>query len=848
MTRLWEWVRVGLRDLGGDVRRFGLIITSLALGTAIVVMVGATGTSLRATMERDAALILGGDVEFARTDRDADGAELAILAGLGDVAHVVELAVRGTANDKSALIDLVAVSANYPLRGEVDAPGRTGGQTVPDLLARQNGRFGILVNAVLLDRLGVSVGDAISIGGADIEVRGTLRALPDSAVRGFRLGLTALVADAALFEIGQVTPPLPGLLTRHKYKVLRAADKTEADQDALRAQLGPAWSARTPRDAAGSMVRYYDQFLAYLLIVGLLALMIGGVGVSNGITAHITERQRAVAILRSLGATRMRVFVHYLTHVAVLAGLGGALGLVIGIAATLGSLPLIGGAIGVPITIHLDLAQLAATVAFTLLAAFAFAYLPLTQAQAVSPATLFRSTNSALPPITFAGLMRPGLLLPLLLSVAGLILLAMSMTGRPQLTLWFALALIVALAVLQLPARGLRLLRGLSTTSNWRLLRQILRDISAPRANARSVLVSLGAALAVLLAIALTADSLTAHLGRVVGHDAPSFVATDLFEDEAETIAGLVETDPAFAGFAAMPMLRAELLQLKDWTAPQLKGMEQEDISALVAGPLPVTWQRDKPAGARLAAGDWWPPDYDGPPLVSLRATLRGPLGLSVGDKVVFQMFGERVEATIANFRDYAWQSGIGFLVTFSPGMIESYPATLLGNIVAAPGRETDVERTLAAQLPDVRFLPVGDALQQLGAVMGQLMLSVMLVGTVAVVNGLLVLTGTLAAGRKQREADAIVQRVLGATRRDLMRRFAVEFGVLGLAAGASAAAVGAVANWALGRFALGIETRFNVALAALLIGLGVALVVAAIHLTSRRVLSLPPARYLRGQ
>ena len=126
------------------------------------------------------------------------------------------------------------------------------------------------------------------------------------------------------------------------------------------------------------------------------------------------------------------------------------------------------------------------------------------------------------------------------------------------------------------------------------------------------------------------------------------------------------------------------------------------------------------PASSRLVEGRWWNASYEGPPLVSLHQSLKGGLGVRIGDTLTFSLFGEEVRAEIASFRDYSWQGGIDFLATFSPGVLDAYPATLLGAVTAARGAEEAVERDLATRFPDIRFIAIGATLEQITAALGQ--------------------------------------------------------------------------------------------------------------------------------
>ena len=323
MKRLVGWVRVGLTDLRGDMRRFGVLIACLALGSCVIAAVGSVGTSLIQVVERDAATLMGGDIEIARPDRDALPAELAYFDSLGEVAHVIDTNARAVTDEETAFIDLLSVDAPYPLRGELRSPQLPRGEKPAALLAAQDGVYGAIVDEVLFERLGIGLGDRFRIQNAEFEVRGTLTSLPDSAVRGFNLGLTVVISIEGLGSISDLRPPLPGLLTMHRYKIILDNNDYQATLAGIDENIGlEGWAYRSPREAAGSLVRYYNLFTSFLLIVGLSSLLVGGVGVSNGVTAYIGERQRSIATLRSLGATGSRIMVHFFAQIAVLTTIG----------------------------------------------------------------------------------------------------------------------------------------------------------------------------------------------------------------------------------------------------------------------------------------------------------------------------------------------------------------------------------------------------------------------------------------------------------------------------------------------------------------------------------------------
>lgn len=812
MRALLAAIRIGLLDMRGDMRRFGLLIICLAVGTALISGVSSVGASIRQAVEENAAVLMGGDVELSRADRQATPEELALISGFGKVSSVIDTNVRAEVGDADAFVDLISVGDSYPLLGAVGSAQLPAGETPFDFLAYRDGMFGALVNPLMLDQLSISIGDTLQIGGTDFQARGVLASLPDAAVRGFRLGLPAVITTDALAILSDRTSPLPGLGTFFRYKVLLTEGDADSGKAALEAALAdPSWTVRSAREGLGPMVRYYDLFMRFLVIVGLASLLIGGVSVWTSISAYVAERANVIAVLRSMGSGKARIFIHFFAQIAALAAIGVGIGLVIGAGTALLALPIIGGAVGVHLAPTLHVQPLLVAAGVGLITAFAFSYLPLQQAQTISPVTLFRSKGLAAPPIEWGKLLLSARILPLLFAGALFLWLAIVMTDDPMLVAAFGIVSILSVLLFQLGIVVARYALHRLPEPRNRVLRYALRNIATTGNNASSVVVSVGLALAMLVVVLVLQVNLrNEYLGASV-FDAPTLVASDLFPDEVETLQAMEDSGGDVTAFSATPMLRGALGALNDKPAALLQPRGPE-ASFLLSGEIPLTYRQHLPTTSKLVAGQWWANDYQGPPLVSLHQSLRSGLGVNLGDKLSFQIFGETITAEVANFRDYSWQGGIDFLATFSPGVLEAYPSTLLGAVTAAPGREEAVERMLATTLPDVRFIAIGATLEQITRALGQLSLAASLVGGLAVGNGLLVLIGSLATGRRQRQADAVITKVLGAKRFDVLVVSVLHYVLLAAFAALLATPLGIALAWILTMVLLDVDFALDAA------------------------------------
>ena len=350
-----------------------------------------------------------------------------------------------------------------------------------------------------------------------------------------------------------------------------------------------------------------------------------------------------------------------------------------------------------------------------------------------------------------------------------------------------------------------------------------------------------------LLVIVILSANLRNQLLGEVTKDAPTFVATDMFDDEIVDLEQFLDSTGVITNFQHSPMIRAAVTKVKGVPVEDITNISEE-TQYMLTGEILMTWADALPADSKVVAGEWWPEGYDGPPLVSLRDKTQADLGLAPGDTMELTLFGESIEVTVSNFREFQFQSGLNFLVTASPGTFDDFPGTNLATIKTAVGEEKNIERALARRYPDITFIPVGDALNQAASILSQLSTAVNIVGGLAVANGLLVLAGTMAAGRKQREADAVVNKVLGSTRRDVVGVFALEYALLGAFSALLATGVGIAGALGIMRTAQ-MDLGFTVD-PLLVIGVMVGAIVLTIAtgaLTTWSALSTKPAQYLRS-
>jgi putative ABC transport system permease protein len=846
-------LRLARRELRGGLRGFGVFLACLFLGVFAVSAVGSVSRAARAGLVADARALLGGDAELTLAQRELDPEPLAFLRARGEVSSTAELRAMAAAlqGDPPArvLVELKGVDRAYPLYGRVALE--------PDLdlaaaLGEEDGLFGAAADELVFQRLGAAPGDRVRVGSREYALRAVLKAEPDRAFRGFTLGPRLLVARESLAGTGLLEP---GSLVTHAYRVRLAAPARagagagpgEPDAASLLAELEArfpdrGWRTRT-FDRAAPRIRYFlDRMTASLTLVGLSALLVGGLGVAGAVRGYLGEKRLHLAAMKCVGASGGLLLAAYLLQILLLGALGSAAGVAAGAALPYALASLGDGLLPVPLRPGIYPAPLLTGAAFGLLVALAFSLAHLDAARRISPAVLFRGYAAAA-----GSALRPGR--PARAAVAGaavlLVALAAAASGDPRLALWFSAGAALLFVLFGLLAQAVvRLARAAPRPANPRV-RLGLANIHRPGSPSRSAIFSLGLGLTALVATALVQADLSALVERDLPAQAPSYFFVDILGHQAEAFDEAVAAVPGVTRVERLPTLRGWITHIAG--VPVEQANIAPEVSWAVRGDRFLTYSRRPPEGSRIAAGAWWPEDYAGPPLLSLTSDLAAGFGVGVGDTLTVNVLGREITARIANLRDVEWATlALNFALVFGPGVLEGAPQSHLAAAYAEPGAEEALFQAVTGRFPNVSAVRVKEVLENTSRVIGRIGGVFRAVGGVAVLTGLLVLAGALSADQHRRLKDAILFKVCGATRRDILTAFGTEFLLLGLAAGAVAALAGTGAAWAVAEGIL--KTPFSVRPlpVVLTVASGVALTLLLGLLGTARVLRRKPAPYLR--
>jgi len=773
-------LRLALRDLRRGGRGLALLALCLFLGTAALAGIGSLSAAMLAGLEADGRRILGGDLELRVSQRRATPAERYAMARLGPGSETVTMRTmaRGTSGEP-VLVSLKAVDAAWPLVGRyVQAAGAA---------APRPGRDQAAVATVLADRLGLKVGDPLRLGAATLRVSGIVADEPDQLGEGFALGPRVLVSADTLDRAGLVQP---GSLYEVRYHLIlpRGADGKAAGERWVARFRDAGWSATPAEEAGRGLRRGIGQLGQFLLLMGLAALAVAGVGVGSGVAAYLAAKTRTIAVLKVLGARAGFVAGVFLAQLAVVAGAGTLAGLALGAAVPWIVAAVAGDALPIVPRLALYPRPLLLAAALSVIAALAFSLPALARARAVPAAAMLRDALAPAERSVRVTLAVVGL-------AALLVALAIWTANDRGLAASFAGATAALLGVLWLLGIGVRRTVARLPHSRRPLIRLAVANLHRPGAQTDRLVVALGLGFSLFAALAAIDTSLFAAIEQTAPTKAPRFFAIDLQPDDYPAFARAVRRVSPGARIEATPSLRGSVVALNGRRVADMKDLPPG--AWVLRGDRTVTWAPTVPPRNEVVAGRWWPRDYRGPPLVSIEDRAAEALGLKIGDRVTVSVLGVDVDARVAALRRIDWGGlGLNFAIVFSPGLIEEAPHALLAGVYSAGGRDGVVARSVAAAVPSATMIRVGDVIGRLGEVLAQVALAVRVAAGATVAAGIAVLAGAVAASGRARRADAVVLRLVGATRAQLLGAQAIEYLLLSAVIAAIAAAAGLGAAW----------------------------------------------------
>jgi len=806
----------------------GILLAALVLAVSVVVGVSSFVDRLQSALLSESARFLAADmVVVSRTpipEEWIDQAEqMTLETSLG--VGFPSMAVADV--DHMALVSVKAVSAGYPLRGELLWSDEAYGDILRDGAIPEQGEVWLAPRLFAL--LGLTTGDTLMVGEASLTVTGAVRGEPDATTAVFGFGPRLLMNTLDIPSTGVVQPG-----SRVGYRLLLSGNRDRVSE--YEAWVSPLLGQGQRLDSVeGSQPRIgdtLDRARGFLLLAGSLAVVLAAAAITLASRRFGERHTQYVAILKSLGAQSHDISRLYATSLGLMGAAGTAMGCLLGwilqeaFIRLLGSLlPVTPGAAGVePVLIG------AVTAMVCILF---FAWPPLRRLGEASPLRVLRAD------IGMHEAQRPQDFLFGGLSIIGLM---WWYSGSVAVTLAVVSGLAVVMGLGFLAARGLlsggRRVGGFAG-SIWRVALAGLQRRG--RANALQMVI-FAMAIMLMLLLSVVRSSLIGQWQAQLPADAPNHFLLNLAPEERPVLEQFF-TQRGVATETLYPMTRGRIFSVNAETLPEWEEAEGEDAPRQREANF--TWSDELPTGNVLVAGDWWEPE-DTTSWVSLEEDFAAGIGASVGDRLSMRIGADTFDAEVRSIRKVDWQSmRPNFFVVFPRAVLERYPGMYMTSFRLLPTQKPLLNELVRA-LPTVTVIELDIVIKEMRSVVDQVARALELVLAVILVAGSLVLISGVRSSLDARLKESALMRALGARQRLVLGTLWIEFLVLGGLAGALASVGAEVAAW-------GLQTRvfdMNWAPTVTMWWLGPtvgAVIVGALGVWScRRVVRVPPIQLLR--
>lgn len=796
-------VRMVRRESRAAVRRFGVHVAAIGIGVAALVAINSFRDDITESVHRQSRVLLGADLEISTRDTfpDTVRALLDSMAEAGiSVAQVTEFGSMALAapSGKTRLVEVRAITGGFPFYGDVhtDPPGewmrfRTGANA--------------LVDPSALVELEAAVGDTLRVGDIAFRIAGTVRDYPgDVGLRsalGPRVFIPARYLDAThLLERGS-------RVNRAAYFAFPSAAALDAfvsrEHDRLRtANTRYTTADRRERDLTNSL----DVLSRYLGLVGLAALLLGGVGVASAVRVFVEQRLESAAMLRCLGADQGSVFAIYAALAAALGAVGAVAGAGFGLAVQAALPHVLGDFLPLDVETTVHAMTVGTGIGIGIAVAVLFALLPLLRIRNVPPLRALRRTVATARDlwgwVAIAAL------------AAGIVALSRWQAPNLRTGLAFAGAIGASGLLLWAAAAGvMRLARALFPRRAGFTLRQGIANLFRPRNQTTAVILALGFGLFLVATLYVVQKNILERLTIQTGSTRPNVVVFDVQPDQLGGIERLLAAHH-LPRLDVVPIVPARIAALNGVPVDSLLGTGRwHHARWALTREYRNTYRDTLVSSEQLVKGAWWhrgTVDSSALPGISVEQGIADDLELDLGSRVTWDVQGVRIPTVVTSIRTVNWaRFEPNFFVVFAPGALAGAPRTFVV-LTHAPTADTSAafQTAVVRAYPNVSALDLLLVQQTLDTVLGKVTLAVRFMALFSIAAGMLILAGAVATSRAQRLREAVLLKTLGATSLQVRRIVRTEYAALGALAGVVGAGLALVAGWAATHFLLKLAFR----------------------------------------
>ncbi len=843
--------RIAWRETRSSLPKFLFVVLAVAAGVGALSGVRGFSESFRSMLTREARTVMAADLAARQFNMPTDQqvASLDALAAQGiehtwitETVSMTAPASSDSGSNANAVPVLAALKAvdptKYPYYGEIklDPPIPLAQALTPETVA---------AGEDLLMRLHLHTGDSVRVGSQDFTIAAVIVSEPDRMSASLNFGLRLMMSREAFARTGLMQVGSRAS-ERYLFKLDANAPPVEQVRRTIRRTL-PDAMVMDFRESHPIITSGLEQATTFLSLISLIALIVGAIGVAMAMHAHLQQKMDHIAVMKSLGATSNEIIRIYTLQTLALGIVGGLAGTAVGRAVEQVFPFLIKKYFPVTLEAGWHLAAMGQGIAVGVLTTLLFTWPPLLAIRKIRPGLILRRDmpEAKLPWGKRVVEMRAAL------AAGGLILIGIGgiaawLADSRRVGAYFAGGLTASLIALALVAwLLLRLVREFLRKSPWRipsLARQGMANLYRQGNQAQAILIALGLGVMFTLTVYLVQSSLVGQIIDTAPPGAPNVFLVGITQAQVDPLKDLIAHQPGVLG----------AVEFVPRVATRLIAINGEPVSSRNRFTPTAMWEGLQPDYVRVVEGAWWKKDGlapNAPPVVSVQTEAAKRLAIKPGDSVEMQSSGRTFQARVVALHEWEQRR---FMPTssfvFNPPALAGLPVSFDGGVRIEVAQVPSFQRAAFEKFPTATVVNIADALEIVQQVIDQIALVIRFLSGFAILAGAVILAASVAGTRFRRMREVVILKTIGATRRQVVRIFSVEFLALGLVAGLMGAILATAFSSLLLKRLLNAHFQFEPKAALLAVVLTALLANASGWVASFRILRQKPLEVLREE
>ncbi len=833
-----------IREIRSSWKRLLFFFLCIAIGVGSIVALRSLIQNLSQAVGGDARQLLTADFQITSTD-DFSPTDISIIEKAINSSSIVEdrneiidtsamAKPSKSENSKVEFISLRGIESPFPLVGDFKL---SNGKPFDFKLLENRGA---VIASILLEELGVKIGDKIKLGEEEFVITGTFDEEPGGS-GGFRLGARIYVEKKAFDEAG-ITQNRSRVTRRILYRT--SANPTPLVEN-IREQLkGSTLRVQSYRETQERLGEQFERTENYLSLTGLLILVLGGVGVWNVARVFVEQKRKSVAVLKCLGASGTKIITVYLLQILTLGFIGSLFGIFLAQVGLWYAQWNFNDALPATMSYAVHFWTGFQGLILGVLISLLFSALPLLQVRTIKPNLLLRDENNKnlrkldLTKWIFGIVCLSGLLGLAVWQAGSLIVGAFFLVGLGLTSLCLYFAAVVLTLIL-------KKLKNFGSFS----ISQAINSLYRPGNQTRIILLAVGLGAFVVLSVQSLQSNLVREFDFTRNQRLPSMFFIDIQKSQADEFAKLIQQSTGEKA-EIIPTIRARISYINGKPI-DYQNREVRQQQGQIGREFAVTYRAELDQSETIVDGAWWNEAKSDVPQVSLLDDMAEDLKVGVGDSITFDISGRNITAQIASIRKLdVRNTRTVFIFVFRPGVLDNAPQSFIANVLKRipANQRQSLQRDVIDKFPNVQIIDVAEIVKVVQNLVENFVLAISFVGSFVILSGILILIGSVALTKSQRVYENAILKTLGAKRGTLAAILFAEYGILGIMAGIIGSVFATALSYGVSKYVFDIEWEFDLGLMLLGILITAVLVMLVGAIASFSVLFKKPLSTLRSQ